>query len=99
MMGKTGKTGKSEEFSRTYEDILKSYIIELNQHGADLIYEKLDDKQRLELLDVLLKESKKNILLYMKHIVGAQIYWFHHKWFKNWIKYRNICNVASRGCG
>ena len=93
------KTGRSEEFTRTYKDILESYITELNNHGADLNYHKLDDKQRLELLDVLLKESKKNIIVYMKHIVGAQIYWFHFKWFNNWIKYRNMCNVAPRGCG
>jgi len=93
------KTGRNEDFVRTYKDILISYINELNENGATLSYENLTEKEQLELTDILLKESKKNILPFMKHILGVDVYWFHKRWFSNWVLYRNMCNVAPRGCG
>lgn len=91
--------GRNDEFSRTYDDILTSYILELNSHGANLIYSELTEKEKLELTSILLTESKTDIIPFMKHILGVDVYWFHKRWFANWKKYRNMCNVASRGCG
>lgn len=93
------KIGRNADFTRTYQVILESYIVELNRNGAKLTYEALSEQEKLELLDILLNESKKDIIPFMKHIIGCDVYWFHKKWFRNFLVYRNMCNVASRGCG
>lgn len=84
---------------RTYEDILKSFIKELNEKGANIVFEKLSEQEQLELMSILADECKKHMRPFVIHIKGDDWYWFHEYWWNNFIKYDMLCNVAARGLG
>lgn len=85
--------------NRTYEDILISFIKELNSKGAKLDYKVLTEKEQLELMSILVEECKKHMRPFVVHVLGYDWYWFHDIWFKNFKKYDVNCNVCSRSIG
>ncbi len=89
----------NDKEKRTYEEILKSFIKELNSKGAKINYNRLDDKQKLELLDVLLELCNEHMKPFMIHVLGCKWHWFHDYWFDAFKKYDINCAIASRGLG
>lgn len=88
-----------EEGNRTYEDILRSFITELNNKGLNLKYEDLDEQRKLELLDALSNQCKKHIRPFCEHVCGDTWYWFMDVWWNAYLDNNAICNVAARGLG
>lgn len=84
---------------RTYDDILKSFISELNHKGASLDYGQLSDHEKLELLEVLISQCNEHMKPFMIHVLGYKWYWFHDYWFDAFKKYDINCAIASRGLG
>jgi len=84
---------------RTYEQILKSFIKELNSKGAYLDYNKLDNKERLELLNILGHQCQNSMKPFATHVQGYDWFWFHDKWLDIFKKYYWNCIVAARGLG
>jgi len=87
------------EDKRTVDNVLKSFVKELNEKGADLDYDKLNDQEKLELMALLMEEITKHMRPYVVHVLGYQWYWFHDLWFERFKKYDVICCVAARGEG
>ena len=88
-----------EKDRRSYEDILKSFIKELNSKGLETNYDGISEEQQLELMHILTEECKKDIKPFIIHVLGYEWYWFHRIWFQNFMKYDINCNVAARGLG
>jgi len=84
---------------RTYKEILESFIKELNNKGAKLDYNNIDDKQRLELLDILLNQCNNHMRPFVVHILGHKWHWFHEYWFDAFKKYDINTVIAARGIG
>lgn len=89
----------AEQDKRTYEEIIKSFIKELNSKGAKLDYSKLSDVEKLELMNILAKECSKTMKPFSSHIQGYDWFWFHDKWLEVFQKYDWNCIVAARGLG
>lgn len=90
----------SRGFSVTYEDIIRSYLKELNEKNKDVpTYESLTEEERLQLIHIITIKAKKDISFFMKHIIQANVYWFYDLIFKLHLRYKNLCIVASRGLG
>jgi hypothetical protein len=87
------------EDKRTYEDIIKSFIVEINNRGANVEYNKLTDHERLELLDILMKQCNEHMRPFVVHVLGYKWHWFHDYWFESFKKYDINCVIAARGCG
>jgi len=95
----------NKDFEVTYEIIIKSYLKELKENGKKIIeYEDLTDDEKLQIIaqmgrKIKIIENGEGLNFFMKHIIQANVFWFHEKWNKLHIKYKNLCIVAPRGVG
>lgn len=68
---------------RTYKQILESFIIELNQKGAGLVFDKLSDEEKTSLMAILIEQCKKSMKPFVIHVLGYKWRWFHEIWYNN----------------
>ncbi len=88
-----------EKDRRSYDDILISFIKELNSLGADIKFETLDEQKKLQLMDILIGQCKEHIKPFVIHVLGYDWYWFHEIWFNDFKQFDINCNIAARGLG
>ena len=60
------KTGRNTDFTRGYKEILLSFIGELNAKGGSYDYNSLTEKELLEMLNILIAQSKKDIIPFIR---------------------------------
>ena len=95
----------NKEFVITYEIIIKSYLKELKENGKKIIeYEDLTDEEKLQIIaqmnnKIRVIKDGEGLNFFMKHIMQANVFWFHEIWNKLHIQFKNLCLVAPRGAG
>ena len=84
---------------RNYDDILISFIEELNSKGANLVFNTLSEEKKLSLMTILVEQCNEHMKPFVLHVLGYKWHWFHNYWFESFKKYDINCVIAARGCG
>lgn len=81
------------EYERTLEDVVKSFLEELDWKGE------ITDNIIQDTLPIIVMECKKHIRPFIVHVVGYEWYWWMEYWWQDYLKYKVNCEIGARGLG